>query len=81
MRWSARLPTLDDLRKKFWDRAVLWSFSLSILLLLDEYVKEGYFFNPYDILVPGTHESLILVFTSFGIYTLCKKRHTHYRDD
>lgn len=76
---KTRLPDLSDLRKKFWVRVPFWSFSLSFLLLIDEYIKEGYIFNPYDILTPGTHENLFIIFTSFGIYALCKN-HKLYKN-
>lgn len=40
-------------------RAILWILGLSILILADEWVKEGYFIKPEDFLKPFTHESLL----------------------
>lgn len=53
------VPGIGDLKKKLRKRSLLWSPSLIALLLIDEYIKEGYFFNPHDVLYPGTHEWFI----------------------
>ena len=58
-----RLPDLSDLKKNWRKRASVWLVGLICLLLLDEYIKEGYFFDVKDILIPGTHEFLVVVLT------------------
>jgi len=67
---KSRLPTLDDLRKKFWLRSLIFSLFSASFLLVDEYVKEGYLFNPQDLLVPGTHENLLAVVGVYGTVSL-----------
>lgn len=54
------MNTLRELRKKFWQRAVVFPLGVAGVVLLDEYIKEGYLFKPSDILIPGTHESIVL---------------------
>lgn len=54
-------PGIKDLKKKLRKRLNLWLGSFLILLLADEYLKEGYLFDPQDVLIPGTHENLIIV--------------------
>jgi hypothetical protein len=54
---------LRELRKRI-DRRIHWWYAWTILLILvDEYIKEGYVFNPDDFLKPLTHENLILLTT------------------
>lgn len=57
----------EDLLKKIDVRLPLLVAGLSSLLLLDEYVKEGYLFNPEDILDLGSHESIITALGSVGV--------------
>jgi len=64
------MPTLDDLRKKFWLRSLIFSLFSTGFLIVDEYVKEGYLFNPQDLLVPGTHESLLALVGVYGTVSL-----------
>ena len=40
-------------------RIPIWIIGLITILLIDEYVKEGYLFNPNDVIKPLTHENLI----------------------
>jgi len=56
-----RKPGIGDLRKRWRERLNLWLGSGLVLLLADEYIKEGYLFDPHDVAVPGTHESIITV--------------------
>lgn len=58
-----RIPGLQDLKKRWKKRARIWLLGFICLLLIDEYVKEGYLFDIRDILYPGTHEFLIIIFT------------------
>jgi len=48
-------------------RLMLWNIGLMILLLVDEYIKEGYFIKMSDFLKPLTHENLF----SVGLAFLC----------
>lgn len=50
-----------SIKKNFWRRLNLGAFILVLWLLMDEYLKEGYLFNPSDITRPFTHEFLISV--------------------
>jgi len=54
-----RKPGLRDLRKRWRSRLALAAAALTLWLLTDEYVKEGYLFKPEDVLVAGSHEWLI----------------------
>ncbi|MHC1629276.1 MAG: hypothetical protein ACXQTI_10695 [Candidatus Nezhaarchaeales archaeon] len=58
---SADLPSFSDLTKKQPLRLLIWYIFFLLLILIDEYVKEGYIFNPDEVLTPFTHEFLILV--------------------
>ena len=51
---------LKELKKKLWKRLNLWLLGLITLVLLDEYVKEGYFFKFDDVAKPFTHEQLVI---------------------
>ena len=55
-------PNPRDLFKKFWRRLPLWLTLVTVLILADEYVKEGYLLDPRDLLVIGTHENILLIF-------------------
>jgi len=56
------MPSLNELFKKFWRRLPLWLTLVTVLILADEYLKEGYLINPRDLLVIGTHENILLIF-------------------
>jgi hypothetical protein len=66
----SRIPTLKDLKKKFRKRFLLASIFLTIWLLADEWIKEGYLFDFKDVFIPGTHEFfiIILIFLDVVIY-------------
>ncbi|RLI53660.1 MAG: hypothetical protein DRP09_15210 [Candidatus Thorarchaeota archaeon] len=44
-------------------RLILWFFGLSALVLFDEYVREGYFFDFKDLAKPFTHEFILSLLT------------------
>ena len=73
----SRPPNLSDLKKRIGIRKYLWLLGLLVLLLIDEFVKEGYFFNPSDVLIYGTHEFLatldIIALILFFVYDTTKK--------
>ncbi len=45
--------------RRIWVRLPVWLCVAIAGLLIDEYVKEGYWFKPSDVLVAGSHENLI----------------------
>ena len=57
-------------------RPLLWGIILTIGILIDEYLKEGYFIKPSDFLKFPTHESLIevTIIASVLAYIYLKKR-------
>jgi hypothetical protein len=60
-------------------RLILWNIGLMILLLLDEYVKEGYLIKISDFLKLFTHENLLsigmmILAIIISIYVKEKKR-------
>ncbi len=71
-----RLPGLGDLKKKWTIRARIWIIWLIAMLLTDEYIKEGYFFKISDVVIPFTHENIIvsLIIVWISLEILAKKR-------
>ena len=54
---------IGELAKRIYERLLVWLGCGLILVLLDEYVKEGYVFNPGDVLNPAvvpSHEQIAL---------------------
>jgi len=49
--------------KNFRKRLHFWYLWLVVLILGDEYLKEGYLLNPNDFFKPFTHENLLLITT------------------
>ena len=62
-----RRPNIRDLTKKPYKRSLFWIALFIIGLLADEYIKEGYLFDPADLTVYGTHEFLILLLSMLGV--------------
>jgi len=60
-RVMSREEAKQSLKKKFWLRASVFSLITILATLIDEYIKEGYWFNPQDVSKLGTHESIIIV--------------------
>jgi len=52
---------IENIKKKFWARLSLLSFILAVWLMLDECVKEGYFFRISEITDPAYHEFWVVV--------------------
>ena len=71
-----RYRPLKNLAKRVW----LWLVAALVLVLADEYVKEGYLFNPGDLLVPFTHEQIALSITVamvlYGVASWLRRRTT-----
>ena len=66
-----RLPSkqyiITNIKKKFWKR-LSWLSLISIIAILgDEYIKEGYLFNPTEATNPYCHEFWIMVFIIISI--------------
>ncbi len=68
-----RKPNLSDLKKKFWTRFAVFSLFISIWLLVDELIKEGYLFSPDDVRIPGTHEFIIALIFVINLVILFAK--------
>lgn len=75
-----RIPGLQDLRKKWRNRAIIWLIWLIAMLLTDEYIKEGYFFKLSDIIIPGTHEFLITIAAIILIILSINKRYKNRKN-
>ena len=56
-----RPPNLGDLKKRIHIRLPVFLIGLAILLLIDEYVEEGYLFDVRDVFIAGTHEFVVVV--------------------
>lgn len=50
-----------ELKKRAMNRVEWWLVWAVVGLLVDEYVKEGYWFRPEDLMTPVTHEFLIMM--------------------
>jgi len=55
-----RPPNLGDL-KKIHLRLPILLIGLAVLLVIDEYIKEGYLFDLRDVFIVGTHEFVVVV--------------------
>ena len=63
---------MNDPAKKIGKRIHWWYVVTVVLILGDEYIKEGYFIKPKDFLVPFTHENLLLIVTI--LYIIARRR-------
>ncbi|MBO8183674.1 MAG: hypothetical protein H0Z28_12955, partial [Archaeoglobus sp.] len=70
MKRMPRLPTLQDLKKKWRIRFHLGSIFLIAWLITDELVKEGYAFDPADVVYFGTHEFWIVILLAINVAVL-----------
>lgn len=69
----SRKPNLSDLKKKPYKRSIFWIVLFIVGLLADEYIKEGYLFDPADMTIYGTHEFLITILSILaGLVTLLR---------
>ncbi|RLI76104.1 hypothetical protein DRP05_13500 [Archaeoglobales archaeon] len=57
-----RPPNLGDLKRRIHIRLPVFLIGLAVLLVVDEYVKEGYLFDFRDVVIVGTHEFAVVVF-------------------
>lgn len=58
---SLKKYIIANIKKKFWKRLSVFSIFMALWLLIDEFIKEGYFFNPADAGNPLSHEFWVLV--------------------
>lgn len=75
MSLPSREYIIKNIKHKFYIRASILSFILAVWLLIDEKVKEGYFFNPVEVKNPAFHEFWVVVFLLISIisYAIHKK--------
>jgi len=59
-----RKPSLDDLKKRASLRLKIFLIFLMAWLVVDEWLKEGYFFDLSDLTQPLTHEFFFVVLLS-----------------
>jgi hypothetical protein len=61
---------------KIMKRIITWIMIVLAGVLIDEYIKEGYLFNPNDIVKIATHENivLILLLTLVGIILYARRQ-------
>ena len=72
---SVKLAKFKEIYKKWEKRVIVWLVGLVILLLVDEYIKEGYLFKLSDILCLGSHENIIMILiTVLIIINVVKKK-------
>ena len=70
MKRKIKIPGIKELFKKASKRLEFWGIFLIFGILMDEYIKEGYFFHPTEMFIPFTHEFFILLI----IIGLCLKK-------
>jgi len=69
-----RKPTLKDLVKRAGKRFDFWVIFIALGLLFDEFIKEGYLFDLHDVMIPFTHEWIIVVLLIvFGVKKIAEK--------
>ena len=78
IRLMSRREAIKNLKKKFVIRSAVFSAGLIPLVLIDEYIKEGYWFSTSDVTKIGTHESIIVMLLTYSLasfnYWLLKSR-------
>jgi hypothetical protein len=55
---------------KIMKRIITWIIIVLLGVFVDEYVKEGYIFNPNDIVKIATHENIVLILLLVLIVTV-----------
>ena len=68
-----RKKLLNEIKKKFFTRFLFWVIGITILILGDEVIKEGYVFKIEDVTNPSSHEFLIIVMWGVLITSYCIK--------
>ena len=54
---------IEGWKRRLWKRIHWWYAWFIVLLLVDEYIKEGYIIKSSDFLDPLTHENILLLAT------------------
>ena len=68
---------MRELYKRVKLRLRIWIAGLIVLLLIDEYIKEGYLFKLSDVFCIGTHENIISMLIIAWIIAeifICRRR-------
>ncbi|RLG82037.1 MAG: hypothetical protein DRO40_08610 [Thermoprotei archaeon] len=65
----------SELKKKIWRRTEFWITWITIGLLIDEYIKEGYLFKIEDVFNANiTHEKIIVLLIVLLITIMVRKK-------
>ena len=64
----------SELKKKIWRRTEFWITWITIGLLIDEYIKEGYLFKIEDIFNANITHEKIIIFLLIVLAILIRKR-------
>ena len=65
---------VEYLRKNFAVRASSMMYFFAGYLLIDEYLSQGYLFNPEDLFIIGSHESIITTLIIISTINLLRVR-------
>ncbi|MBO8181025.1 MAG: hypothetical protein H0Z19_11260 [Archaeoglobus sp.] len=75
--WAVGILVFIFLLKHMFIPSLIW---LIIFIIIDEKIKEGYFFDPRDVKKPLTHENLAaIVSTILAIAALLKRKRKIYK--
>lgn len=64
------------IKNKFWKRVSVLSILMIPIVLVDEYISQGYIFNPGDVTKVGTHESLIIILVTISLISTIIDKNT-----
>jgi len=64
----------SELKKKIWRRTEFWITWITIGLLIDEYIKEGYLFKIEDVFNTNITHEKIIIFLLIVLAILIRKR-------
>jgi len=67
MKLPSKEYIIANIKKKFWARLGLLSFVLAVWLVLDEKIKQGYFFHIKEVANPLCHEFWVVVFLLISV--------------
>ncbi|MBO8180865.1 MAG: hypothetical protein H0Z19_10405 [Archaeoglobus sp.] len=75
--WMVGVLVFIFLLKHMFIPSLIW---LIIFIIIDEKIKEGYFFDPHDVKKPFTHENLaVIASTILAIAALLKRKRKIYK--
>jgi len=67
MKLPSREYIIANIKKNFWARLSLLSFVLAMWLMLDEKIKQGYFFHIKEVTNLFCHEFWVVVFLLIAV--------------